>query len=83
MKEREYCKNWRRMFGHTDTIGLEMNAFRAFGRKSIIDGPLGKVKYYAIRVEFQFTGSPHIDSFLWVIGAPVLTKDTKKKQHKK
>ena len=34
MKEREYCKNWRRMFGHTDTIGLEMNAFRAFGRKS-------------------------------------------------
>ena len=36
MKEREYCKNWRRMFGHTDTIGLEMNAFRAFGRKSII-----------------------------------------------
>ena len=23
------------MFGHTDTIGLEMNAFRAFGRKSI------------------------------------------------
>ena len=35
MKEREYCKNWRRMFGHTDTIGLEMNAFRAFGRKSM------------------------------------------------
>ena len=26
MKEREYCKNWRWMFGHTDTIGLEMNA---------------------------------------------------------
>ena len=26
MKERENCKNWRRMFGHTDTIGLEMNA---------------------------------------------------------
>ena len=46
-------------------------------KEIIIDGPLGKVKYYAIRVEFQFRGSPHIHSFLWVIGAPVLTKDTK------
>ena len=48
-----------------------------FFKEIIIDGPLGKVKYYAIRVEFQFRGSPHIHSFLWVIGAPVLTKDTK------
>ena len=36
----------------------------------------GKVKYYAIRVEFQFRGSPHIHSFLWAIGLPVLAKDT-------
>ena len=32
----------------------------------IRDGPLGRVKYYAIRAEFQFRGSPHIHSFLWV-----------------
>ena len=38
---------------------------------------MGKVKYYAIRVEFQFRGSPYIHSFLWVTGAPVLTKNTK------
>ena len=25
---------------------------------------LGKIRYYAIRVEFQFLGSPHIHSFL-------------------
>ena len=25
---------------------------------------LGKIKYYAVRVEFQFRGSPHIHSFL-------------------
>ena len=43
----------------------------------IVDGPLGKVKYHAIRVEFQVRGSPHVHSFLWVIGAPILTKETK------
>ena len=48
-----------------------------FFKEIIIDGPFGKVKYYAIRVEFQFRGSPHIHSFLWVINAPVLTKNTK------
>ena len=41
----------------------------------IVDGPLGKVKYHGIRVEFQIRGSPHINSFLWVPGGPVLTKD--------
>ena len=45
--------------------------------KEIIDEPLGKIKYCIIRVEFQFRGSPHIHSFLWVIIAPVLTKETK------
>ena len=42
----------------------------------IRDGPLGKVKYYAIRVEFQFRGSPHIHSFLWVLNAPTLAENT-------
>ena len=31
-----------------------------FFTEIIINGPLGKVKYHAIRVEFQFRGSPHI-----------------------
>ena len=48
-----------------------------FFKEIIINGPLGKVVYHAIRVEFQFRGSPHIHSFLWVIDAPSLTKDTK------
>ena len=33
--------------------------------KIIDDSPLGKVKYHAIRVEFQVQGSPHIYSFLF------------------
>ena len=28
-----------------------------------------------MRVEFQVRGSPHIHSFLWVLDAPILTKD--------
>ena len=51
--------------------------YRVVFKEISIDGPFGKVKYFAIRVEFQFDGSPHIHSFLWVINAPVLTKDTK------
>ena len=48
-----------------------------FFRLIVVNGPLGKVNYYAIRVEFQVRGSPHIHSFLWVLGAPKLTKETK------
>ena len=45
-------------------------------KEIVLDGPLGKVKYYVIRVKFQFRGSPHIHSFLWIVNAPVITKDT-------
>ena len=40
----------------------------------VLDGPLGKTQYYAIRVEFQVRGSPHIHSFIWVLNAPKLEK---------
>ena len=42
----------------------------------IRDGPLGKVKYYAILAEFQFRSSPHILSFLWVLNALTLVQNT-------
>ena len=38
-------------------------------------GPLGKAKYYSIRVEFQFRDSPHIRSFLWVPNASTLAEN--------
>ena len=47
----------------------------AFFQEIIVNSSLGTVKYFAIRVEFQCRGSPHIHSFLWVLNAPVLTKD--------
>ena len=46
-----------------------------FFKVIVINGPLGKVKYHAIRVEFQVRGSPHIHSFLWIVNAPILSKD--------
>ena len=39
-------------------------------------GPLGKIKYYAIRVEFQVRGSPHIHSFIWILNPPTLSEQS-------
>ena len=39
-------------------------------------GPFGKIKYYALRVEFQYRGSPHIHSFIWILNALKLNDDT-------
>ena len=46
-----------------------------FLKAIVVDGILGKVKYHAIRVEFQVRGSPHIHSFLWILDVPVLHKN--------
>ena len=46
-----------------------------FFKEIVVNGPLGKVVYHAIRVEFQVRGSPHIHSFLWVLNAPILTNE--------
>ena len=45
-----------------------------FFKTVIIDGPLGKTMYYAIRVEFQLRGSPHIHCLLWILNAPILSE---------
>ena len=46
-----------------------------FFKVFIIDEPLGKSKYYTIRVEFQIHGSPHIHSFIWIVNAPKLSSE--------
>ena len=48
-----------------------------FFKVIVMNGPLGKTKYYAIRVEFQVRGSPHIHSFIWILNAPKLDNSTK------
>ena len=50
---------------------------RSFFKEIVVDSPLGKTKYYAISVEFQVRGSPHVHCFLWVANAPVLTLKNK------
>ena len=46
-----------------------------FFKTIVVDGPLGKTIYYAIRVEFQLRGSPHIHSVIWIKNAPQLNKE--------
>ena len=41
-----------------------------FFKEIILDGPLGKTKYYAIRIEFQERGSPLVHLFIWIFNAP-------------
>ena len=40
-----------------------------FFKEIVLDGLLGKTKYYAIFIEFQEQGSPHVHSFLWIFNA--------------
>ena len=48
-----------------------------FFKQIVVNGLLGKVKYHAVRIEFQVRGSPHIRFLLWVLGAPKLSNETK------
>ena len=46
-----------------------------FFKELILDGPLGKTKYYALRIEFQERGSPHVHAFIWMLGAPKIENE--------
>ena len=54
------------------------NSVEIFFKKLLLirAGPLGKAKYYAMRVEFQFRGSPQTHRFLWVPNAPTLNENS-------
>ena len=47
-----------------------------FYKEIVINGPLGKLKYHVIRIEFQFRGSPHSHCLLWIENMPVLSVET-------
>ena len=38
--------------------------------------PIGKIVYYALRIEFQMRGSQHLHALLWTSDCPKLTNDT-------
>ena len=46
-----------------------------FFKEIILDGPYGKTKYYAIRIEFQERGSPHVHYFIWIFNAPSIQNE--------
>ena len=39
--------------------------------------PIGKIVYYALRIEFQMRGSPHLHALIWTSDCPKLTSETK------
>ena len=48
-----------------------------FFKDILIDGPIGKTQFYAVRVEFQVRGSPHVHAFLWTKDVPTLASESK------
>ena len=47
-----------------------------FFKEIILDSPMGKTKYYAICIEFQERGSPHVHSFIWIFNALNIQDET-------
>ena len=43
---------------------------KVFFKEIILEGPLGKTKYYAIRIELQERVRPHVYLFIWTFNAP-------------
>ncbi|XP_028413533.1 uncharacterized protein LOC114536369 [Dendronephthya gigantea] len=41
------------------------------------NNPIGKIMYYALRIEFQMRGSPHLHALIWTSDCPKLTSDSK------
>ena len=39
--------------------------------------PIGKITYYALRIEFQMRGSPHLHALIWTADCPKLTSENK------
>ena len=39
--------------------------------------PIGKITYYALRIEFQMRGSPHLHALIWTSDCPKLTSESK------
>lgn len=39
--------------------------------------PIGKIVYYALRIEFQMRGSPNLHALIWTEDCPKLTPETK------
>ena len=46
------------------------NKLQVFFKLIALDGSLVKIKYYALRIEFDGRRSPHVNAFLWIFDAP-------------
>ena len=54
----------------------KVHVFYVFYKKTVLDGPLGKTKHYALCIEFQERGSPHAHAFVWVFNVPRISDET-------
>ncbi len=64
-----YCSNIKHFQYRVETFFRDVLLTNA--------NPIGKIAYYALRIEFQMRGSPHLHALIWTSDCPELTNDTK------
>ena len=47
-----------------------------FSKEILLDGLLGKSKYYAVRIELHERGTSHAHSFIWIFNIPNIENET-------
>ena len=52
---------------------------QVFFKEIVLDGPFGKTKYNALRIEFQERWSPHVHDFVSILDAPRISDETEYK----
>ena len=73
LKTLNYFEKWKPLNANPILLARHFQLCVSIFFKEI---PLSKIKYYAIRIEFQVGGSLHAHSFLWVLNQPALSDST-------
>ena len=70
LKNLSYQERCNLLNNNTVLVGRHFQyKIEVFFQKNILDGSLGKTKYYAIRIKFQERGSLHVHSFIKIFNA--------------
>ena len=49
---------------------------QVLSKETILEGPLGKAKYYVQCIEFQEIANPHVHASVWIFNAPRMSNET-------
>ena len=62
------------MLNNNPVLGARHFLGKCFFKEIILDGPLEKVKFYPICIEFRKRVA-HLHSFIWIFNAPTISNE--------